>query len=436
MISFVVCLLDAGGEGDDARPAAVRPFSSTSPMLSSAVTVPSWIAPLAGHGKSRMALGFLPSQSLAPAASPTPGKITISPTLRPRPATLGFDHPPRCLRRSGSAKASVIRQPPSPRGQRWTGPPALGQTEHVWPALAPANFFRRPFSLERRAPNRRYDGPVSLEPSGLFRPWLNNAERRTGDAKLRGGGFEAPLLMVHSVYSNRDVFLRELISNAADACEKLRVTRARRSPSLLAEDPDFRITARSPTRSQGTLTVADNGIGMDRDELRRGKLGTIARSGTKAFMERPLRRRRRLGADRPVRRRLLFGLHGRRLGRGHVAARRAPTRPGAGPPTARAPSPSSRSRSTQAPARGTRVVLHLMEDAKTYAEQATIERVVAGILGPCADADPPAARAAARRTRRSPTAARSGRKPKSGVTETRIRRVLSATSATSTTSRR
>src|SRR5262249_31811589 len=89
-------------------------------------------------------------------------------------------------------------------------------------------------------------------------------------------------MMVHSVYSEKDVFLRELISNAADACERLRYE-AIANPALLGEDPAARITlAIDPDKT--TLTVEDNGIGMTGAEMV-DALGTIARSGTKAFME-------------------------------------------------------------------------------------------------------------------------------------------------------
>src|SRR5215213_11521326 len=90
-------------------------------------------------------------------------------------------------------------------------------------------------------------------------------------------------LMVHSVYSDRDVFLRELISNAADACERLRFE-AIANPALLGDDPKPRITLLIDADNR-RLTVEDNGIGMSRDEMVEA-LGTIARSGTKAFMDR------------------------------------------------------------------------------------------------------------------------------------------------------
>ena len=89
-------------------------------------------------------------------------------------------------------------------------------------------------------------------------------------------------LMVHSVYSNRDIFLRELVSNAADACEKLRYL-SLETPALLGDDGELKITLAADEEAK-TLTIADNGIGMTRDELIEN-LGTIAKSGTKAFLE-------------------------------------------------------------------------------------------------------------------------------------------------------
>jgi molecular chaperone HtpG len=89
-------------------------------------------------------------------------------------------------------------------------------------------------------------------------------------------------LVVHSLYSEKDIFLRELISNASDACDKLRYEAITR-PELTGDDPDFRIRIAIGKKAR-TLTVSDNGIGMGRDELVEN-LGTIARSGTTAFLE-------------------------------------------------------------------------------------------------------------------------------------------------------
>ncbi|MCA0432011.1 MAG: molecular chaperone HtpG [Proteobacteria bacterium] len=88
-------------------------------------------------------------------------------------------------------------------------------------------------------------------------------------------------LMVHSVYSDRDVFLRELISNASDALDKLRYE-AIATPALLEQEPGLEIVI-AADKEAGTLTVSDTGIGMTADELA-SNLGTIARSGTEAYM--------------------------------------------------------------------------------------------------------------------------------------------------------
>ena len=88
-------------------------------------------------------------------------------------------------------------------------------------------------------------------------------------------------LMVHSIYSDKDVFLRELISNAADACEKLRYE-AIQNPAL-AGDEAFAIRVETDTQAN-TITITDNGIGMSDEDLVTA-LGTIARSGTKSFLD-------------------------------------------------------------------------------------------------------------------------------------------------------
>ncbi|NND93181.1 MAG: molecular chaperone HtpG [Granulosicoccus sp.] len=89
-------------------------------------------------------------------------------------------------------------------------------------------------------------------------------------------------LMIHSMYSNQEIFLRELISNGSDACDKLRFESIENS-ALLEEDPELRIVV-GFNEEAGTVTVSDNGIGMDRDEVIEN-IGTIAKSGTKQFLE-------------------------------------------------------------------------------------------------------------------------------------------------------
>ncbi len=88
-------------------------------------------------------------------------------------------------------------------------------------------------------------------------------------------------IVAHSLYSEKEIFLRELISNASDACDRLRY--AALTESALAEgDTEYRVTL-TPDKPARTLTIADNGIGMNREELI-DNLGTIARSGTAAFV--------------------------------------------------------------------------------------------------------------------------------------------------------
>ena len=89
-------------------------------------------------------------------------------------------------------------------------------------------------------------------------------------------------LMIHSLYSNREIFLRELISNGADACDKLRFE-ALASPETVPQPAELAIDV-EVDRDARTVTVRDNGIGMSRDEVVE-HIGTIARSGTKAFLE-------------------------------------------------------------------------------------------------------------------------------------------------------
>lgn len=88
-------------------------------------------------------------------------------------------------------------------------------------------------------------------------------------------------LMIHSLYSNKEIFLRELISNAADAADKLRFEAL--NDSTLMPEGDLKITVTADSEAR-TITISDNGIGMSQEEIVE-HLGTIAKSGTKAFME-------------------------------------------------------------------------------------------------------------------------------------------------------
>ncbi|TXF11364.1 molecular chaperone HtpG [Pelomicrobium methylotrophicum] len=101
-------------------------------------------------------------------------------------------------------------------------------------------------------------------------------------------GFQAEVkqllnLMIHSLYSNKEIFLRELISNASDACDKLRFE-AMADPALYEDDPELKIRV-TYDKAARTITVSDNGIGMSRQEVIEN-IGTIAKSGTREFFER------------------------------------------------------------------------------------------------------------------------------------------------------
>ncbi len=201
----------------------------------------------------------------------------------------------------------------------------------------------------------------------------------TADPAVETKAFQAEVsellnLMVHSVYSETDIFLRELISNASDACDKLRYE-AISHPALIGdgEQPKIRII---PDKNANTLTIADTGIGMDRQELI-DNLGTIARSGTKSFVSRLNDAKDGSGligqfgvgfysafmvADRIV-----------------VSSRRAGSEEawtwssagGAGFEIAPAGLDD-----VGAPKRGTDIILHLKKDAAKYLETYEIERIV------------------------------------------------------------
>ncbi|MGH6673794.1 MAG: molecular chaperone HtpG [Xanthobacteraceae bacterium] len=190
-------------------------------------------------------------------------------------------------------------------------------------------------------------------------------------------------LMVHSVYSEKSVFLRELIANAADACERLRYE-AIVNPALLGDDPKPRITV-SVDADKKLLTIEDNGIGMSREEMV-DALGTIARSGTKAFLDRIAATEGgevgetggSAGEDNALIGRFGVGFYSAFMvaERVDVLSRRAGTdaswlwsSDGQGTFTVTA-------LPADAMGRGTRVILHLLDEAKSYAERHTLERLV------------------------------------------------------------
>src|ERR1700704_3156905 len=181
-------------------------------------------------------------------------------------------------------------------------------------------------------------------------------------------------LMVHSVYSETDIFLRELISNASDACDKLRYE-AIAAPDLIADGTPPKILI-APDKKADALSVIDSGIGMDRQELI-DNLGTIARSGTKSFLSRLTEAKDGAG---------LIGQFGVGFYSAFMVAERiVVTSRHAGTDSVWTWSSSGGSGFEIAPAaeedarrvsRGTEIVLHLKPDAAKYLETHEIERIV------------------------------------------------------------
>src|SRR5712671_777604 len=201
----------------------------------------------------------------------------------------------------------------------------------------------------------------------------------TPDTPVESQPFQAEVsellhLMVHSVYSETDIFLRELISNASDACNRLRYEAIAR-PELITDGEPPKISI-APDKNDGTLVVADSGIGMDRQELI-DNLGTIARSGTRAFVARLAEAKDGAGligqfgvgfysafmvADRIM-------VSSRRAGSDEVWTWSSSG--GSGFEIA----PASEEVSKRI-ARGTEIVLHLKPETKKYLETYEIERIV------------------------------------------------------------
>jgi molecular chaperone HtpG len=190
-------------------------------------------------------------------------------------------------------------------------------------------------------------------------------------------GFQAEVrqllhLMIHSLYSNREIFLRELISNASDAADKLRFE-AISEPGLLADDPELRIRVECDPEA-GTLSVSDNGIGMDRDEVIQ-QLGTIARSGTADFI-RGLSGEQRADAN-------LIGQFGVGFYSSFIVADRVDVltrRAGLDASSAVRWSSDGQGEfsveTAEKPDRGTTVTLHLREDAREFAEDLRLRALI------------------------------------------------------------
>src|SRR5258708_6269843 len=181
-------------------------------------------------------------------------------------------------------------------------------------------------------------------------------------------------LMVHSVYSETDVFLRELISNASDALDKIRYEAIAR-PELLAGEDKLAIRIK-PDAAAKTLTMSDSGIGMDRQELF-DNLGTVARSGTKAVLQGMKDAKEGLG---------LIGQFGVGFYSAFMVADRIEVtshRAGASVAWVWISSggagfelvPASDEQAKRVP-RGTEIVLHLKDDAARFLQPYELERVI------------------------------------------------------------
>ncbi len=179
-------------------------------------------------------------------------------------------------------------------------------------------------------------------------------------------------LVIHSLYSNRDIFLRELISNSSDAIDKIRFE-AHSDESLLEGNSDWKIKL-IPNKEAGTLTIIDNGIGMNQAEVEEN-IGTIARSGTKAFMQ---ALQDKASTDNPE----LIGQFGVGFYASFMVADRVTLETRKGGPAEKGCRWESTGDGTytveecSCERRGTEIVLHLKEEFKTYLDEWKIRSIV------------------------------------------------------------
>ena len=177
-------------------------------------------------------------------------------------------------------------------------------------------------------------------------------------------------LMIHSVYSNKDIFVRELVANAADALDKARFESISRPE--LAREWEIRIAA---DKDANTLTFIDNGIGMDREELI-SNIGTIAKSGTKAFVEAMKKKDEAKGNDLE-----LIGQFGVGFYSAFMAASQAEiiTKKAGTDQAWKWVSEGKDTYSIEEAERedqGTTIILHLKDDAKSYLEYWTVSSII------------------------------------------------------------
>lgn len=179
-------------------------------------------------------------------------------------------------------------------------------------------------------------------------------------------------LMIHSLYSNKEIFLRELISNASDAVDKLRFA-ALADETLLEGDGDYAVQV-DVDKDAGTITISDNGIGMSREEVI-DNLGTIARSGTSAFLE-------QLSGDQQKDSQLIgqfgVGFYSSFIvaDRVEVHTRRAGSSPDSGVLWESHGESEFSVEAKEKPGRGTSITLHLREDSKDFADDWRVRSVI------------------------------------------------------------
>ena len=197
---------------------------------------------------------------------------------------------------------------------------------------------------------------------------MSSTEKHTFQAEIQ----QLLNIVIHSLYTDKEIFVRELISNAADACEKLRFTQA---SGTAVHQPDLAPAISLATdETAGTLTVTDTGVGMTHDELVKN-LGTIAHSGTKAFLK-------QLAEDKKPD----VGLIGQ-FGVGFYSAFMAAKRVTVESRSAAAGEPGWQwvsegvggyeiTPATGDLPRGTKITLELKDEAKEFGEKAAIERII------------------------------------------------------------
>src|ERR1700689_690492 len=196
--------------------------------------------------------------------------------------------------------------------------------------------------------------------------------RERGQLSFQAEVRELLQLMIHSLYSHREIFLRELISNASDANDKLRFL-ALSDPALLGQDPTLAIWI-DANPATGTLTIRDNGIGMSREEAV-AHLGTIAKSGTAEFFK-------RLTGDQQKDAQLIgqfgVGFYSSFIvaDRVEVLTRRADAAPEDAVRWESSADGQFTVETITRPERGTSVVLHLKEDAKEFADPMRLRSLV------------------------------------------------------------